>query len=101
MDKLEVKHIGFYMFYIQARGIAIMPNAEANKTNCDSNMERNVWAVDKILEKQYKQTDNTNEEFASEIHLDANLESAESKNTFGEETEKRNQQPMSERTAWH
>lgn len=89
------------MFYIQARGIAIMPNVEANKTNCDSNMERNVWAVDKILEKQYKQTDNNNEEFASEIHLDTNLESAESKNTFGEEAEKRNQHPMSERTAWH
>jgi hypothetical protein len=73
-----------------------MPNVEANNKNCHSNMEGNVCAVDKLQVKQNKQTKNNNEEFASEI-LGAGLKN-ESKNTFGNETEKR---PESERTPWN
>ncbi|WP_156967305.1 hypothetical protein [Ureibacillus sinduriensis] len=47
-----------------------------------------------------KQTKN-NEEFASEIHKDANLEIHGSKNAYGTQNDKRSKRPVSERTAWN
>ena len=78
-----------------------MPNVEANNTNYDSDMEGNVCAVDKLNVKQNKQANNNNAEFASEIHLDANLDINESKTTFGDQNNERNGRPVSERTAWN
>ncbi len=78
-----------------------MPNVEANNTHYDSNKEGMDCAVDKLRVNQNRQSINNNEEFASEIHLGANLETNESNNTFGEQTDKRNQRPVSERTAWN
>lgn len=89
-----------YLFPIQVGRIARMPDVEANNKNCDSNMEGNVCKVNKLHVNQNKQTNN-NEEFASEIHKDANLETYESKNTFGKQNDKRNRRPVSERTAWN
>ncbi|MDN4494774.1 hypothetical protein [Ureibacillus aquaedulcis] len=56
--------------------------------------------MNKLHVNQNKQTNN-NEEFASEIHKDANLETYESKKAFGKQNEKRNSRPVSERTAWN
>lgn len=77
-----------------------MPDVEANSMNCDSDMEGDVCAVEK-QGNQNKQTKNNNVEFASEIHLNAHLETNESKNTFGDQADKRSQLPVSERTAWN
>ena len=82
------------------RRIAI-PDVEANNTINNSNTEGNVCAMDKLLVNQNKQAKNNHEEFASEIHQDANLDAYESKNTFGNRTNARKQRPMSERTAWN
>jgi len=78
-----------------------MPEVEANNNNCNSITEGDVCAVDQRYMNQSKQTKNNNEEFASEIHLGDNLDTGESKNTFGNQTEKRSQIPVSERTAWN
>ncbi|PYF08503.1 hypothetical protein [Ureibacillus chungkukjangi] len=78
-----------------------MPNVEANNTNYNSDKEGNVCAVDKLNVSQNKQAKNNNEEFASEVHLDQNLENYESKNTFGNQNNERKGLPVSERTAWN
>lgn len=77
------------------------PNVEENTMKYDSNMEGNVCEVDKLKVNQNKQAKNNNGEFASEIHLNANLVTYESKNTFGNQTNERNRRPVSERTAWN
>lgn len=77
-----------------------MPNVEVNYTNCHSNTEGNVCKVNKLHVNRNKQTNN-NEEFASEIHQDANLEYYESKSAFGKQDDKRSRRPVSERTAWN
>ncbi|MFC7686195.1 hypothetical protein [Ureibacillus sp. GCM10028918] len=56
--------------------------------------------MNKLHVNQNKQSNN-NEEFASEIHKDAQLESYESKKAFGNQNDNRNRQPVSERTAWN
>lgn len=88
-------------FRFQVGRKAVMPEVEANNKNCDSNTKGDVCAVDNLQAKQNKQTQYNNEEFASEIHLEANMENGESKSTFGNQTDKRNQLPVSERTAWN
>lgn len=77
-----------------------MPEVEVNIENCDSNMEGDVCKMSKLHLHRNKQTKN-NEEFASEIHKDASLETYESKNAYGKQNDKRSRRPVSERTAWN
>jgi len=65
-------------------------------------MEGNVCKLDKLhVNHQNKQTKSNHEEFASEIHQEANLETYESKKAFGNQTNERRVRPVSERTAWN
>ncbi|MEK9196968.1 DUF1540 domain-containing protein [Ureibacillus sp. 179-F W5.1 NHS] len=73
-----------------------MPNKEANNTR--SNCQGNVCGTEKIPMNRNRQSKNSSEEFASEIHINANLEQTHSNNAF----EKRSKRQLeSERTAWN
>lgn len=76
-----------------------MPEVEVNNTNCDSNMEGDVCKMSKL--HLHRNKPKNNEEFASEIHKDASLETYESKNANGKQNDIRSRRPVSERTAWN
>ncbi|HWK23070.1 MAG TPA: hypothetical protein VNS08_08570 [Ureibacillus sp.] len=78
-----------------------MPNVEANNMNVNSKVERNVCEVNKLQFRENKQTKSNTQEFASEVHVGADLETYESANTSGDEKIERHQRPVSERTAWN
>lgn len=79
-----------------------MSNIEVNKTglNCVSNENGNVCGVKKI--QANRQSQNNNEEFASEFDRGVTLEEVSTTNKSSEMFNNNiKSKPVSERTAWH